>query len=71
MSEPFNKKARKAALDCWNEGHHVLSAALDVEVLLLNGDVRQAWEIRQHLTNLGAFVQDMKRAIQGIDEEDA
>lgn len=49
---------------------HVLHETLNVEDLLINGDISHVVEIRRHLTNLSAFAAGMKRAIQGIDEED-
>ena len=71
MSAPFNREARKRALDLWMAESHILSEAQTIGPILMDGNVSEANELRDVLRQLRAFAHDMQRAIQGIDEEDA
>lgn len=65
MGEPFNVKARNAALDLWNESTG-LDGAFRIEGLLSDGDTDDIPEIRRRLYALLDFAENMLDATMAL-----
>lgn len=70
MSEPFNKAARAASLKVWGSGHETLAAAMGVGRMLRDGNMDHYDRLRVLVDEVASFVDDLKDAMVGLDEED-
>jgi hypothetical protein len=70
MSEPFNKAAREASLKVWESRHETLAAALGIGRILRDGNMDDHNRLRVLVDEVESFVEDLKEAMETLDEED-
>lgn len=71
MGEPFNVKARNAALDLWNVDGGILHKASRIHDILMNGDMGEYDEVRALIFDLQVFADGLNSATDTLGEEDS
>lgn len=71
MGEPFNVKARNAALDLWNVDGDILHKASRIYDILSDGDMGEYDEVRALIFDLQGFADGLNSATDTLGEEDS
>lgn len=70
MSEPFNKASRAASLRAWDNGCDTLAAAMGIGHILREGNMDSYDRLRVIMSELELFMDDLKDAMEFLDEAD-
>lgn len=71
MSEPFNKEARKRALDLWEVDGDIIHRMHRLESILRDGNMDEHDEARALIFDLQIFADGLKNATDTLGEEDS
>lgn len=71
MIEPMNKKARERCLAVLDSSEDAWIAFQNLRDLVESNDVENVRRVRRAVSQIDSWLFDFRKAMQGLDEEDA